>query len=102
MDKPSDKRSDKPSEKPSEKDKPVTLSGKDIQLQILLETEKQKCLKGIQSYYQKYGCAQIEVLRAYLVQLQDHEEDPDLQRQLDLLDQYSWSEWIVNLDPTGS
>ena len=59
-----------------------------VELQILLETEKQKCLKGLQSYYQKYGCAQIDVLRAYLVRLQDQEEDPDIQSQLDLLDQY--------------
>jgi hypothetical protein len=60
-----------------------------IALQILLEKEKQKCLKGIQSYYQKYGCAQIDVLRAYLVQLQDHVDDPEIQQQLDLLDDYS-------------
>lgn len=87
-DKDSDPSNDKPNDKPSDTFKSPSIKDP-IQLQILLETEKQKCLKGIQSYYQKYGCAQIDVLRTYLVQLQDQVEDPDIQKQLDLLDHYS-------------
>ena len=63
-----------------------------IELQICLEKEKQKCLKGLQTYYQKYGCAQIDVLRSYLTQLLervDPSEVDQIQKQIDLLDNYS-------------
>lgn len=62
-----------------------------IELQICLEKEKQKCLKGLQSYYQKYGCSQIDILRSYLTQLleKDPSEVEHIQKQIDLLDDYS-------------
>jgi hypothetical protein len=63
-----------------------------IEVQICLEKEKQKCLKELQAYYQKYGCTQIEVLRTYLVQLLE-EVDPseveEIQSQIQLLDHYN-------------
>ena len=62
-----------------------------IELQICLEKEKQKCLKGLQAYYQKYGCSQIDVLRSYLNTLleKDPSEAEQIQAQIDLLDDYS-------------
>ena len=86
---------DKLADKLADKDTTDNLADKPIQdpieLQICLEKEKQKCLKGLQTYYQKYGCAQIAVLRSYLTTLL--EKDPidkeQIQTQLDLLDDYS-------------
>jgi len=62
-----------------------------MELQICLEKEKQKCLKGLQTYYQKYGCAQMDLLRSYLNQLleKDPSDNEQIQAQIDLLDDYS-------------
>lgn len=62
-----------------------------IELQICLEKEKQKCLKGLQTYYQKYGCSQMDLLRNYLTALleKDPSDKEQIQAQLDLLDDYS-------------
>ena len=79
MDKPDDKPVSKPIHDP-------------IELQICLEKEKQKCLKGLQTYYQKYGCSQMDLLRTYLTSLleKNPNDQEQIQAQLDLLDDYSW------------
>lgn len=59
----------------------------DPALQCCVEKEKEKCLKQLQSYYQKYGCEEIEVLRTYLKEFA--EKDPEIKAQLALLDDYS-------------
>jgi len=61
-----------------------------IELQICLEKEKQKCLKGLQTYYQKYGCSQMDLLRTYLTTLleKNPSDAEQIQAQLDLLDDY--------------
>jgi anaerobic ribonucleoside-triphosphate reductase len=57
--------------------------------ELCLEKEKQKCLKDLQSYYQKYGCEEIDKLRAYLTQCLEQTEDTEIQKQLDLLEEYA-------------
>ena len=79
-------------DKLADKDKPVSKPIHDpIELQICLEKEKQKCLKGLQTYYQKYGCSQMDLLRTYLTSLleKNPNDKEQIQAQLDLLDDYS-------------
>jgi len=65
----------------------------DIETIMVLEEEKKNCLKNLQSYYKKYGCEKIEILRSYLIQLretiQDVKEIEEIKKQLDVLDAYS-------------
>jgi hypothetical protein len=63
-----------------------------IGLEMSIEKERQKCLKGIQQYYQKYGCEQIKILRDYLLELCEsceETEKEEIKKQLALLDDYS-------------
>ena len=79
-------------DKLADKDKPGSTPIHDpIELQICLEKEKQKCLKGLQTYYQKYGCSQMDLLRTYLTSLleKNPSDQEQIQAQLDLLDDYS-------------
>jgi hypothetical protein len=60
-------------------------------LEVTLESERQKCLKEIQHYYQKYGSEEIKKLRSYLLQLCETEpaDLEDIRSQLALLEDYA-------------
>ena len=66
---------------------------KEIELEMYLDQEREKCLKNIQHYYKKYGSDSVTILKEYLLSLceilTDESEIRDIKKQLDVLELYS-------------
>ncbi len=63
-----------------------------IELEFCLEEEKKKCLKNIQHYYRKYGCAPVQKLQEYLISLQESQSEEEreyIKKELERLDTYN-------------